>query len=510
MFGKLMSGGVLATAILAAACSNGETASPEGTPTEGGTPGVGSTETRPVSTPDPGGRFRSTWPDTDFSNRTIDLGDILSGGVPIDGIPPLDAEGATSLPARNSGDANFLPADEIELAGNMPVAFIELNDEAKAYPLHILTWHEIVNDIVGGRPVAITFCPLCNTVLAFDREVDGEVLDFGVSGLLRHSDLVMWDRQTASWWQQATGESIVGVHAGTLLDILGAGIMSFADFKELHPDGMVLTEDTGLGRTYGQNPYVGYDTIGRTPFLFDGEVDDRLPAMERVVSLGDAEDGLAIPFSVLREQPVATVTVGGSDIVVFWAPGTASALDGADIAESEDIGSAIAYSPMVERSRGLSRARGLKLYRIRTSSGSPGQPLYPKRGSGPAEKCSKQDHNRSGGDMDTRSSAIADLSAPGEVIAGCPAVHRPSMRFRFSGRGPNQDRCLRHALGYRPVVRTAALTALVVGTVLTLINQGNILVAGETPAELIWKVPLTYSVPYMVSTWAALRISLRR
>jgi hypothetical protein len=347
---QIVGGGLaLASVIFLAAC-NGESGTEAGERDR--TNGNGSPEATPVPSPtaerDEAARFRSTWPDTDFSNRTIDLTEILSGGVPIDGIPPLDAEGATSIPSDRAGIARFAPVEEIDIEGNLPVAFIEMEGEARAYPLHILTWHEIVNDVIGETAIAMTFCPLCNTAIAFDRRVDGQVLDFGVSGLLRHSDLVMWDRQTKSWWQQATGQGIVGELAGTQLRFLGAGIMSFADFGERYPNGLVLTDETGHSRDYGANPYVGYDAFGSFPFLFDGEVDQRIPPMERVVSLGSAEEGMAVRFSALEENPVATVNVGGEHIVVFWAPGTASALDRQDIASSADIGSAIAYSPVAD------------------------------------------------------------------------------------------------------------------------------------------------------------------
>ncbi len=340
---------VIALAAVATACTSGsEDARDE--------PDISATATSPAaptvspaaSTPDPGVHFRNSWPETDFSRINIDLGEILSGGVPIDGIPPLDVEGATSLPGRNTGVAKFEPVADIELTGQMPVAFLEIEGDARAYPLHILTWHEVVNDIVGGRPVAVTFCPLCNTVLAFDREVDGKVLDFGVSGLLRHSDLVMWDRQTHSWWQQATGKGIVGKHAGIRLNTLSAGIISFHDFRQRFPGGTVLSEDTGLGRSYGQNPYVGYDALDRRPFLFSGEIDERLAPMERVVSIESGGDAIAVPFTELRGAHVAAFELGGEDIVVLWAPGTTSALDGADIADSTDIGAAVAYSAVVD------------------------------------------------------------------------------------------------------------------------------------------------------------------
>ena len=140
-----------------------------------------------------------------------------------------------------------------------PVVVFEANGEAKAYPLQILTWHEIVNDEVGGLPVSVTYCPLCNSAVAFDRRLGGVVYDFGTSGNLRNSDLIMWDRQTESWWQQLTGEAIVGELAGKTLTFLPAALVSYGDFKQANPEGLVLSRETGYPRDYGSNPYTGYD-----------------------------------------------------------------------------------------------------------------------------------------------------------------------------------------------------------------------------------------------------------
>jgi hypothetical protein len=176
------------------------------------------------------------------------------------------------------------------------IAF-ELNGEARAYPLQILIWHEIVDDTVSGVPVAITFCPLCNTAIAFDRRVDGQALRFGTTGNLRRSDLVMWsDDPGETWWQQITGEALVGDLVGHQLTPLPAEIVSFADFKAAFPHGQVLSRDTGHPRSYGTNPYVGYDSINSSPFLYSGPQDGRLPPMERVatVELRGQAAGLSI------------------------------------------------------------------------------------------------------------------------------------------------------------------------------------------------------------------------
>jgi hypothetical protein len=255
---------------------------------------------------------------TDFSRHAVPLEEIVSGGPPKDGIPALDNPRFTSVAEAGTW-----------LSDRDPVVLVEEGDEAKAYPLQILMWHEIVNDVVGGRPLAVTFCPLCNTALAFDRRFDGRTLDFGTTGRLRHSDLVMYDRQTESWWQQATGEGIVGVYAGRRLEFVSAPVVSWEDFKSTHPEGHVLSRRTGYDRPYGENPYTRYDAADGSPIasFFRGRRDDRLPAMARVVAVSLGGEDVAYPFTLLRERPAINDEVGEVPVAVFWKSGTASALD---------------------------------------------------------------------------------------------------------------------------------------------------------------------------------------
>lgn len=136
-------------------------------------------------------------------------------------------------------------------------------------------WHEIVNDTVGGEPLMVSFCPLCNTAIAFKRTFDGTVLDFGTIGRLRYSNLIMYDRQTETWWQQATGDAIASEHTGAQLEFYPASMISWVDFKSQHPNGLVVLREAGYSRNYGANPYFGYDDINQTPFLYDGTCIDR-------------------------------------------------------------------------------------------------------------------------------------------------------------------------------------------------------------------------------------------
>ena len=294
--------------------------------------------TAPASpvTPDPdfqaaldAARFRAAGWKTDFSRHTVPYDEFRSGGVPRDGIPPLDR------PAHES-----IAAADAWLDDAQPVIALKINGAARAYPLAILTWHEIANDHLGGVPVAVTFCPLCNSAVAFDRRVDGETLDFGVSGNLRHSDLVMWDRQTESWWQQLTGEGIVGRYAGYRLKMLPAPLVSWRDFKAAYPDGDALSRDTGHARDYGRNPYGGYDAPGQQPFLFAGQPDDRRPAMERVAALILDGQPIAFPFPILERERAINYAANGRRIAILFQPGAASALDRPRIADSRDVGAA--------------------------------------------------------------------------------------------------------------------------------------------------------------------------
>jgi hypothetical protein len=281
---------------------------------------------------------RGYWDKTDFCQHSVPYDDIRSGGPPPDGIPPIDDPQFESVDAASAW-----------LQPQSPVIAVEIDGEAKAYPLAILTWHEIANDSIAGIPVAVTFCPLCNASVVYDRRVDGVVLRFGVSGNLRNSDMIMWDDQTQSWWQQFTGEGIVGVHTGTRLELLPSQVVGFGDFAARYPGGAVLARDTGIGRRYGTNPYVGYDGNPR-PFLFDGQLDDRLPATERVLGAMIAGESVAYPFSLLTAQRVINDSIGTRDVVAFWQGGVASALDGADIDSSIDIGTAALFSREVDGS----------------------------------------------------------------------------------------------------------------------------------------------------------------
>lgn len=279
----------------------------------------------------------SDWPNTDFSRRTVDLNEIQAGGPRKDGIPAIDG------PRFESTDSarRWLKPHE-------PVIVVRAGGDARAYPVQILMFHEIVNDEIGGVPVAVTFCPLCNASMAFDRRLGPATLDFGTTGMLRNSDLVMYDRQTESWWQQFTGFGIVGRHAGKALRRVPSQIVSFAEFAGIYPRGGVLSRDTGFIRPYGRNPYQGYDSIDRTPFLFSGKVDQRLPPMERVLSVTIGGKQRIYPFSALAVQPVINDEMAGAPIAVLSRGGMASPLDSERIDRGRRIPAAGAFSPRLD------------------------------------------------------------------------------------------------------------------------------------------------------------------
>ncbi len=280
---------------------------------------------------------RAEWPKTDFSKRTVELSEIESGGPPKDGIPAIDRPRFVGARAARA----WLGAKE-------PVIVLRVAREARAYPLQILMFHEIVNDTVAGTPVAVTFCPLCNASIVFDRRVAARVLDFGTTGRLRYSDLVMYDRQTESWWQQFTGKGIVGNYAGTELVRLPSGIVAFEDFEAAYPLGLVLSRETGHARPYGRNPYAGYDRIDQSPFLFSSAVDKRLPPMERVLSVSAGGRHRLYPLTLLDRSPIVNGVLENLSYVIFVKRGMASPLDDARIPEGRPIPAATAFDRRVD------------------------------------------------------------------------------------------------------------------------------------------------------------------
>jgi len=271
---------------------------------------------------------------TDFSKHSVPYREILSGGPSKDGIPAIDHPRFVSV---SEADEWLEPVE--------PVIFLQIGDDARAYPIQIIMWHEIVNDVVDGVPVVVTFCPLCNTAIAFERTAaGGQVFDFGTTGRLRYSNLIMYDRQTETWWQQATGEAIVGELTGTQLTFHPASIVAWETFKQTYPGGKVLSRQTGFNRPYGRNPYAGYDDVNNTPFLYRGpETPGTLLPMARVLTVQWNGETVAYPYDVLKQWRVVNDTIGGVEVAVMWTPGAASALDADQVAGGREVGSASVY-----------------------------------------------------------------------------------------------------------------------------------------------------------------------
>ena len=235
----------------------------------------------------------------------VPLDQIVSGGPPPDGIPSIDNPKFLSV-----ADANkFLKDSDLVLG-------ITINGQTKAYPLLILVWHEIVNDKVGGVPVAVTYCPLCFTTQVFNRTISGNVVEFGTSGKLYNNNLVMYDRLSGSLWSQALGEGIVGTHAGESLKRFPFDLAYWKDWKQLYPNSVVLSTDTGFTRPYGVDPYGDYYTSDQLFFPISN-LDKRLGLKEMVVGLDNEGQYKAYVLNQIESSKIINDKVGNKSIVLF-------------------------------------------------------------------------------------------------------------------------------------------------------------------------------------------------
>ena len=275
-----------------------------------------------------------------FERSLVDFDEIISGGPPKDGIPALT-------------DLHFIEVDDAEewLKRNEMVFVADYREwgasEVRIYPVQILIYHEIVNDTIGPLPIIVTYCPLCNTAAAFGRTIHGISHQFGVSGRLRHSNLLMYDDLTESWWQQATGEAVVGEYAGLQLRSWPLLTLSWDEARKQYPKAKVLSQQTGYNRPYGRNPYVGYDTLNH-PFLYLGpRIDASYTPFTRVlvVRINNQEQGYQYPE--LQKNVVTHDSIGGQNIVIFWSENSASPLDTPSVSEGRQVGSANAFLPIV-------------------------------------------------------------------------------------------------------------------------------------------------------------------
>lgn len=334
---------LVSCALVVAACgADPENASLRNTTTESAVPDIS-----PAATSAPTGGQESVIPAgpsalddpraEEFPDPLVPIHEIISGGPPPDGIPSIDQP--VFMDVAEVGD---------RLEPQESVVVVEIEGDPRAYPVRVLIWHEIVNDTVGGVPVSITYCPLCNSAVSYRREVNGVETTFGTSGRLYASALVMYDRLTESLWTHFDGRAVVGVLAGSELEPIASPLLAWNDFVIAYPDGRVLDwTNTGFVRDYGRNPYVGYDDADSEPFLFRGLVDDRARAKQRVVGITVDGSSAAYSMDLLAEgeRTVTPIEVGGTDLVVLWESGQASALDASTVGGGADVGSVGVFIP---------------------------------------------------------------------------------------------------------------------------------------------------------------------
>ena len=243
----------------------------------------------------------------DLSNASIPKDEIRAGGPPKDGIPSIDAPLFVA-----SADAAFLQDDDF-------VAGVMLEGVARAYPLRILVWHEAVNDVIGGRPILVTYCPLTGSVVSFDRRVGDETLEFGISGLLYQSNVLLYDRKQESLWSQLAAEAVSGPLTGTSLVQVPTEVTTWADWRSRHPDGAVLSLETGHPRNYRNPPYRSYESSPETMFPVNPE-DDRLPAKTWVVGVRLGDKVRAYPLASLPAEGPYHDRIGEHPIEIVADP----------------------------------------------------------------------------------------------------------------------------------------------------------------------------------------------
>ena len=326
-----------ASTLAVAACADAgeEIARPDG----GSTTGPTTTTTQSaVDLDGPSALDDITHPD--LPAPLVDPEAIISGGPPPDGIPPIDSPQFVSV----------READEW-LDDHEAVVYLTLAGETHAYPVQILIWHEVVNDVVGGVPVSVTYCPLCNSAVSYRRTISGHITTFGTSGRLYASALVMYDRLTESLWTHYDGRAVAGVLAGHELERIPSPLLAWSDLEESFPDALVLDrEATGHDRPYGANPYVGYDDPDGYPFLFRGNPDDRARAMERIVGveLDGASKAWTLDSLASGSATATRGSVGDIEGVIFGTSGQVSAVEGRGVDVGRDVGSVGVFSPAVE------------------------------------------------------------------------------------------------------------------------------------------------------------------
>jgi hypothetical protein len=294
---------------------------------------------------------------TDLSKRSIDLKELRGGGPPKDGIPSID-------------DPKFVSAEAARawLDDREPVMWVEHDGETRVYPLQILIYHELVNDSIGDLPFLVSYCPLCQSAVVFDRRLDGKTYTFGVSGMLRNSDMVMYDRETDSLWQQLTGDAIVGELTGKVLTVFTSRLTHFGIVRETRPAARVLSRETGVNRPYGQTPYVGYERGGGLMFPANYPHARQIRPLDRLVVMRRGDKAVAYPLAEVARAGVKEGKVAGEKFAIFFDPAAVSALDARFIKESEEIGSTGVFAPVVDGRELRFRSKGGRIEDRQTGS----------------------------------------------------------------------------------------------------------------------------------------------
>ncbi|HET7010204.1 MAG TPA: DUF3179 domain-containing protein [Anaerolineales bacterium] len=277
------------------------------------------------------------WSETDFCRHSIDFAEVVSGGQPRDGIPPIDS------PVYESVDSASAWMED-----GWPVIALVGSQEVLAFPLPILVWHEVVNTVIEETPVTVTYSPMSASARVFaGRSSSGTPLVFGTTGNLRFGNSILYDRSIESWWQQLGGEAIAGESAGSVLEAFPAPILAWSRFRAEFPQGRVLSRETGTLRDYGHSPYAGIEGSAELPTLVRafvvGEGDGRLGPTDRVVGLLSDSGAIAYPMQALATARVVNHEANGQPMAVFWQPGALSVTDAALISESRDVGSSAVY-----------------------------------------------------------------------------------------------------------------------------------------------------------------------
>jgi hypothetical protein len=256
------------------------------------------------------------FPDLDLTTADPAITKLLAGGPPKDGIPAVD-------------EPQFEPISTFGRSDMIQAIVMQDAEQIKVYPYHILNFHEIINDIVNGQPVAITFCPLCGSAIVFDRTLpDGQVTTLGVSGALIESNMVMYDRATDSLWQQSTGQALAGSFVGERLGLVSFQLMTIGEVKRLYPDALVLSEDTGYERDYGRNPYSGYEDDEDWFIFAPSRLDTSLPPKEIMVVFRGANDTpIAAPWAAVQTEGETTEAVNGTTYTLAMTDGELAITD---------------------------------------------------------------------------------------------------------------------------------------------------------------------------------------